>query len=67
VWAGTVEETTILRHAPGHALPAPVRIGAVRIAGGGVVIARLDAGVGEGARVVLAEDAGAIHAGVPRR
>jgi uncharacterized OB-fold protein len=65
-WGGTVEETTILRHAPGRTLPGPVRIGSVRLAGGGVVIARLDPAVGEGSRVLLVDDAGTIRARAAR-
>ena len=56
--AGRVTETTIVRHIPGHSLP-PVRLGAVRLDGGAVVVARLEAGVGEGSRVHVDVDDGA--------
>ena len=55
---GLVTETTIVRHIPGHVLP-PVRLGTVRLAGGAVVVARLEAGVGEGSRVEVDVEAGA--------
>lgn len=47
---GTVEETTVLRHSLGGGT-GPVRIGTVRLAGGAIVIARLESAAGEGARV----------------
>ncbi len=57
VHVGRVEEVTLLRRAPGG-LQHPVRIGSVRIAGGVVVIARLDSAAA-GARVRLHTDRGA--------
>jgi uncharacterized OB-fold protein len=54
--SGLVTEVTIVRHVPGHSLP-PVRLGTVRLDGGAVVVARLEAAVGEGSRVdVVVED-----------
>jgi uncharacterized OB-fold protein len=55
---GQVTETTILRHAPGRS-PSPVRIGTVRLCGGGVVVARLEPAIGEGSRVQLSVEDGA--------
>ena len=49
---GTVEETTTVRHVPGHLGP-PVHIGTVRLAGGARVIARLEALAEEGSAVEL--------------
>jgi uncharacterized OB-fold protein len=58
VHGGRVEDATILRRAAGRAMAAPVRLGTVRLAGGGLVVARLDrAGVGD--RVRLSLDGGA--------
>lgn len=56
--SGTVAETTVVRHAAGRRL-APVRIGTVRLTGGGVVIARLDAAASEGDRVEIDVEDGA--------
>lgn len=56
VHVGTVDETTIVRKGAG---PVPVRLGTVRLDGGGAVLARLEAGAAEGARVRLLDDGGA--------
>jgi hypothetical protein len=56
--SGTVAETTAVRHAPGRRLSG-IRIGTVRLAGGGVVIARLDPAVSEGDHVRLDVERGA--------
>jgi uncharacterized OB-fold protein len=58
VHGGRVEDATILRRAAGRVVAAPVRLGTVRVAGGGLVIARLD-GAGPGDRVRLSLDDGA--------
>lgn len=52
---GVVEDATVVRRAAGGPLPAPVQLGAVRIAGGPVVLARLepDTASEEGASVRL--------------
>jgi uncharacterized OB-fold protein len=54
---GTVEDATLMRRAPGRAVPEPVRLGTVRIEGGGRVVARLESGPGD--RVRLAVEHGA--------
>ena len=59
VHVGTVAETTIVRKGAG---PFPVRLGTVRLDAGGVVLARLEAGASEGARVQLLDDGGAVVA-----
>lgn len=56
VHTGVVGETTIVRKGAG---PAPVRLGTVRLDGGAAVLARLEAGATEGARVRLLDDGGA--------
>ncbi len=58
VHGGRVEDSTILRRAAGREIGAPVRLGTVRLAGGGSVIARLDR-VSAGDRVRLHLDGGA--------
>lgn len=50
---GVVEETTVLRRAPGASFPEPVSIASVRLEPGVRVVARLEADVGPGARVRL--------------
>jgi uncharacterized protein len=55
--SGVVEETTIVRRAPGG-LPEPSRLGTVRLDGGPPVVARLAAGATAGMRVRLGEDDG---------
>lgn len=57
--AGTVEETTFLRRAPGRRLDHAVRMGSVRLDVGPVVIARLLPGASAGVRVWLELDGGA--------
>jgi uncharacterized OB-fold protein len=47
---GLVEDTTILRRAPGENGTLLVRLGTIRLEGGAKVVARLDA-AGRGARV----------------
>lgn len=46
---GTIEETTLLRRAPGRELGEPIALATIRLAGGPHVVARLrrDAGPGE--------------------
>ena len=61
VHVGTVEETTIVRKGAGPA-GATVRVASVRLDGGGVVIARLEGGAGEGSRARLLDDDGAVVA-----
>ena len=56
--AGRVEETTVLEWAAGHDR-VDVPIGLVRLAGGGVIVARLEPGAPTGAEVRLLDDAGA--------
>jgi uncharacterized protein len=55
---GVVEESTLLRRAPGRALHGPVRIGSVRLDAGPMVVARLAPAAGAGMRVQLLEDDG---------
>lgn len=50
---GVVEEATVVRRVPGGPPPAPVPLGTVRLEGGVLVVARLEAGVEEGASVRL--------------
>ena len=57
--AGTIEETTFVRRAPGRALAHPVRLGSVRLDVGPVVVARLLPGASAGCRVWLELDGGA--------
>jgi uncharacterized OB-fold protein len=58
VHAGAVEEVTIVRKAVGRG-GGPVRVGTVRLAGGGALLARLEPGAAEGSRVRLYDDHGA--------
>jgi uncharacterized protein len=51
--AGVVEEATVVRRAPGGPLPAPVQVGAVRVADGPLVLARLEPSVTSGDSVRL--------------
>ncbi len=48
---GVLEESTVLRRAPGTSPSDPVHVGSVRVAGTVVVVARLEPGVDEGAPV----------------
>jgi uncharacterized protein len=48
---GVVEETTVVRRAPGGELSEPVLLGTVRLDGGPPVLARLEPGVEAGAAV----------------
>ena len=58
---GRVEQATIVRKGVGP--PATtVRLGSVRLEGGGVVLARLDPDVNEGQRARLADDDGVVVA-----
>jgi uncharacterized protein len=50
---GVVEETTLLRRAPGGPLPEPVPLGTVRLEGGPLVVARLEPTVRPGTSVRL--------------
>jgi uncharacterized protein len=50
---GAVEDATVVRRAPGGPLPAPVQLGAVRVADGPVVLARLEPGTAAGVSVLL--------------
>jgi uncharacterized protein len=50
---GVVEDSTVLRRAPGAPALDPVSLGSVRVAGGVVVIARIETGVENGAAVQL--------------
>lgn len=59
VHGGRVEETTTLRHAAGRRLEGPVRLGLVRLAGGGAAVCRLEAGASAGGRVRLETEDGA--------
>jgi uncharacterized OB-fold protein len=54
---GVVEDATTLRRAPGRTLDGEVRLGTVGLAGGGRVVARLEAEPGE--RVWLSVEDGA--------
>ena len=56
--SGLVTEVTTVRHMPGRFL-SPQRLGTVRLDGGAVVVARLEAAVGEGRRVDVVVDDGA--------
>jgi uncharacterized OB-fold protein len=58
VHGGVVEEVTTLRRALGRELTGEVRLGLVRLAGGGVAICRLD-GATAGERVRLSTADGA--------
>jgi uncharacterized OB-fold protein len=53
VSAGVVEEATLLERAPGGPLAAPVALGSIRLEGGVVVVARLEAGLERGDSVRL--------------
>ncbi len=59
---GTVDEVTLIRRIFGQPLTGPVRLGTVRLAGGGLIVARLD-GAAVGQRVRLFTDGGAPVAG----
>ena len=59
VAGGEVAESTVLRRVVGGALDEPVRIGAVRLDGGGIAIARLEQGCDSGDTVQLLDDNGA--------
>lgn len=61
VYDGHVTETSTVRRAVGHRSMA-VRIGTVRLVGGGVGIGRLEPGVVSGSRVRLFTDSGAMVA-----
>ena len=61
VHVGTVEETTIVRKGAGPA-GTTTRVGSVRLDRGGVVIARLEAGAGQGSRARLLDDGGVVVA-----
>lgn len=55
---GDVEDSTTLHRAAGRTIGTPVHIGTVRLAGGGLVVARLDGvDVGDRARLSLADGA----------
>jgi uncharacterized OB-fold protein len=56
--SGTVSEATIVRHIAGRRT-APLRLGTIRLTGGGVVIARLGPSVEEGSRVDVVVEGGA--------
>jgi uncharacterized protein len=53
VGSGVVEEVTTLRRAPGGPIAVPVPLGAVRLEGGVVVVARLEGGLEPGDSVRL--------------
>jgi uncharacterized protein len=53
VTEGVVEESTVLRRAPGTSSLEPVHLGSVRVAGDVVVVARLEPGVDSGTSVRL--------------
>ena len=58
VHGGHVEDLTILHRAAGRTIVAPVHIGTVRLAGGGLVVARLDrVSIGDHARLSLDDGA----------
>jgi uncharacterized OB-fold protein len=50
---GVLEESTVLRRAPGVPALDPVHLGSVRMGGAVVVVARVESGVEEGAPVRL--------------
>ena len=58
---GTLLDATTLERAPGG-VGTPIRIGSVRLAGGGVLVARVEGSVGEGDTVQLESDGGAVVA-----
>jgi uncharacterized OB-fold protein len=58
VHGGTVEQVTILRRSAGRGA-LTVRIGSVRLLGGGVLVARLEPGASAGSPVRLLDDGGA--------
>jgi uncharacterized OB-fold protein len=58
VHGGRVEEVTTLRQAVGRSLAGEVRLGLVRLAGGGTAVCRLE-GATAGERVRLSTDEGA--------
>lgn len=53
VGAGVVEEATLVERAPGGPLATPVALGSIRLEGGLVVVARLEAGLEPGDSVRL--------------
>jgi uncharacterized OB-fold protein len=53
VGAGVVEEATLVERAPGGPLATPVALGSIRLEGGLVVVARLEAGLERGDSVRL--------------
>lgn len=55
---GYVEDSAILHRAAGRTIGTPVRIGTMRLAGGGLLVARLE-GVGMGDRARISLDGGA--------
>lgn len=57
--AGTVEETTFVRRAPGRSFDHAVRLASVRLDVGPVVVARLLPGASAGGRVWLELEGGA--------
>ena len=61
---GTLLDTTTLERAPGG-LARPVRVGSVRLQGGGVLIARIEGDVAEDDTVRLTSDGGAAVASAP--
>jgi uncharacterized OB-fold protein len=50
---GVVDGATVVRRAPGGSSPVPVPLGTVRLEGGVVVVARLEAEIEEGRSVRL--------------
>jgi uncharacterized protein len=48
---GVLEDVTAVRRVPGGELPEPIQLGAVRITGGPVVVARLEPGADPGTPV----------------
>jgi uncharacterized OB-fold protein len=57
--AGRVEETTLVRRAPGRVLDPPSRLGTVRLDAGPPIVVRLAAGASAGSRVWVELDGGA--------
>jgi uncharacterized protein len=53
VGAGVVQEATLVERAPGGPLAAPVALGSIRLEGGPVVVARLEARLERGDSVRL--------------
>jgi uncharacterized OB-fold protein len=62
VLEGTVEQTTMIRHAAGHAEWTPPHLATVRTTDGQVVIAKVDAALAHGTRVKLFHDGGMLFA-----